>query len=259
MSYSRKHYSALTVNGLSHLYEKPGKLGDFLVAFTPAKWFPSFVLSFSPVLFEVSIGWRLCQVQGRAREKAPAEEGPEPPARVYGARGPWRPGLARGPSSRRGLGWWPGALAAADSPQHGQERALQLFSAVRVSSALSAPSHQAAIRAPATLLRDCSEWKWTAGQRPWARDPLLGSGAGSALIGLTRGELAILGPGCCGAKRTAGMGDPSRAGMSAPPSPPGPVAPGALREIGTGLVLAPPTARRTSRSPYSGSGPASRV
>ena len=157
MSYSRKHYSALTVNGLSHLYEKPGKLGECLVAFMPAKWFLSFVLSFSPVLFEVSIGRRLlCQVQGRAREKAPAEERPERPARVYGARGPWRPGLARGPSSRRGLGWWPGVLAAADSPQLGQERALQLFPAVRVSSALSAPSIQAAIRAPATPLRDCS-------------------------------------------------------------------------------------------------------
>lgn len=26
MSYSRKHYSALTVNGPGHLYEKPGKL-----------------------------------------------------------------------------------------------------------------------------------------------------------------------------------------------------------------------------------------
>ncbi|XDB49683.1 hypothetical protein AB1E18_003252 [Capra hircus] len=104
----------------------------------------------------VSIGRRLCQVQGHAREKAPAEKRPERPARVYGARSPWRPGLARGPSSRRGLGWWPGVLAAADSPQLGQERALQLFPAVRVSSALSAPSIQAAIRAPATPLRDCS-------------------------------------------------------------------------------------------------------
>lgn len=116
----------------------------------------SFLSSFSPVWFEVSIGRRLCQVQGHAREKAPAEKRPERPARVYGARSPWRPGLARGPSSRRGLGWWPGVLAAADSPQLGQERALQLFPAVRVSSALSAPSIQAAIRAPATPLRDCS-------------------------------------------------------------------------------------------------------
>lgn len=28
MSYSRKQYSALTVNGPGHLYEKPGKLGE---------------------------------------------------------------------------------------------------------------------------------------------------------------------------------------------------------------------------------------
>lgn len=45
MSYSRKHYSALTVNGLSHLYEKPGKLGECLVAFMPAKWFLAFFSS----------------------------------------------------------------------------------------------------------------------------------------------------------------------------------------------------------------------
>lgn len=64
MSYSRKHYSALTVNGLSHLYEKPGKLGECLVAFMPAKWFLSFVLSFSPVLFEVSIGLHLLELRG---------------------------------------------------------------------------------------------------------------------------------------------------------------------------------------------------
>lgn len=49
-------------------------------------------------------------------------------------------------------------------------------------------------------------------------EPLLGWGAGSALTGLTRGELAILSPACCGAKRTAGTGDPRlhpRAGTSA--------------------------------------------
>lgn len=191
-----------------------------------------------------------------ARQREGAGRGAPGAARaVYGARGPWRPGLARGPSSRRGLGWWPGALAAADSPQHGQERALQLFSAFRVSSALSAPSHQAAIRAPATLLRDCSWWKWTSGQRPWARDPLLGSGVGSALIGLTRGELAILGPGCCGAKRTAGMGDPLPGRHVRAPIPTRPC--GARGSPGNWYRPCAGTshrATRTSRSPYSGSG-----
>lgn len=99
-----------------------------------------FFLSFSPVLFEVSIGQRLCQVQGLAREKAPAEESPERPARACGARGPRRPGLARGPGSGRRLGWWPGALTTPGSPRLGQERALPLFPDVRVSSLLTSSS-----------------------------------------------------------------------------------------------------------------------
>lgn len=90
----------------------------------------------------------------------------------------------------------------------------------------------------------------TAWQRPWARDPLLGSGAGSALIGLTRGELAILGPGCCGAKRTAGMADPLPGRHVRAPIPTRPGGARALREIGTGLVLAPPTARHVHLGPH---------
>lgn len=76
-------------------------------------------------------------------------------------------------------------------------------------------------------------------QKAPAAEPLLGWGAGSALRGLTQGELAILGPGCWGAKRTAVMVDPrlhpragtSRpgAGQCPPPYRPG-RAPGALRE-----------------------------
>lgn len=100
----------------------------------------------------------------------------------------------------------------------------------------------------------------TAGQRPWARDPLLGSGAGSALIGLTRRELAILGPGCCGAKRTAGMGDPPP-GPARPRPHPHPArwrqgSPGNWYRACAGTSH---RATRTSRSPYPVGGSASRV
>lgn len=83
MSHSHKHYSALTVNGpatfTGHLYEKPGKVSESLVELRRTNrllaCFLSLSLSdFPPVLFEVSMGPLVCQVRGRAREKARAEE-----------------------------------------------------------------------------------------------------------------------------------------------------------------------------------------
>lgn len=84
-SHSHKHYSALTVNGPGHLYGPPLRearktlrvtgraYADKLVSFSLSLFSP-------PVLFEVSIGRLLCQVQGRAREKAPAGGRTELPA-----------------------------------------------------------------------------------------------------------------------------------------------------------------------------------
>ena len=75
-----------------------------------------------------------------------------------------------------------------------------------------------------------------AGPRPWAREPLLGRGAGSASIGLTRGELALWVPGAEGPREQLGWGNPAsspRAGLSAHPLHPAEAwraAPGARRE-----------------------------
>lgn len=146
MSHSHKHYSALTVNGPGHLYGPPlreaRKLGEYELTRTNRLLFLSLSLFSPPVLFEVSIRRLRCQVQGRAAEKAPAEERTELPAEVCRASGPRKPGLAPG----GGRGWWPGALAAVGGPHLGQSGALPLFAAAQVSSAPFPPPHLGADR-----------------------------------------------------------------------------------------------------------------
>lgn len=162
MSYSRKHYSALTVNGSGHLYEKPGERGEWLQRVRGQTGFflpSSFCFLFPPVLFEVSAARHLCRVRGRARGKAPAEGLPERPARLCGARGPRRPGLVVG-----GGAAGRGSRGAGGRPQP----------PAWVPSAPSASPHQAAPGAPQSPLRGGSGWKCDLS----AREPLPGRGAG---------------------------------------------------------------------------------
>lgn len=101
MSYSRKHYSALTVNGPGHLYKKPEKLRVIRSVYSD-NLFLSFFLSFF-FFFSFSRIVRSVYRGGFcARKKADAEER----SGAAGA-GPLRPGRA----PRGGWGWWPGALA----------------------------------------------------------------------------------------------------------------------------------------------------
>lgn len=60
-------------------------------------------------------------------------------------------------------------------------------------------------------------------------NPCPGGVRGSALVGLTPDEQAILDPGCRAAKRTAGMGDPRLHARAGTPASPSRAAPGALR------------------------------
>lgn len=101
-------------------------------------------------------------------------------------------------------------------------------------------------------------------------ETLLGWGAGSALTGLTRGELAILSPACFGAKRTAGTGDPRlhprgrHVRALGPIQRPHPHPARALRQELSGNLARSCTgtshpATHTPRFPYSGSGSARRV
>lgn len=121
-SHSHKHYSALTVNGPGHLYGPPlreARKSFGVTCRAQADKLASTFLSlfdFPPVLFEVSIGPLLWQVQGRAWEKALAEgrSGTE----GAGPQSPW-PSKAR-PGPGGGWGWWPGALASVGSPHLGQ-------------------------------------------------------------------------------------------------------------------------------------------
>lgn len=148
---------------------------------------------------------------------------------------------AGGPREAPGAGGLEPPAAAAPPPR--QRGALPLFAAAQVSSVPSPPPHRGdderrTPRSPTPSLLWVEMRPLGRGPEPGSgsqkaqAEPLLGWGAGSALTGLTRGEPAILGPVCRGAKRTAGTGDPRprpRAGTSAPrgrssatsPPPPG--------------------------------------